>query len=129
VERHGRPVSFYTDKAAMFHTTPKVFREPSDLSRDERQPAAPAQLGRALRELGIVWIAAHSPQAGQKRPGHPSRLLAQGLRASETPPKKVRFHNQNPLEANRSPPNVRAPADAACANQWLVGTRRRLRLD
>ena len=31
--------------------------------RDEREPLPPTQIGRALRELGIVWIAAHSPQA------------------------------------------------------------------
>jgi hypothetical protein len=33
------------------------------LPRDERDPLPPTQIGRALRELGIVWIPAHSPQA------------------------------------------------------------------
>jgi hypothetical protein len=63
LEAHGRPVAVYTDKASMFHTTPKVPRNQKQLPRDERQPLPPTQIGRALRELGIVWIAAHSPQA------------------------------------------------------------------
>lgn len=33
------------------------------MPRDERDPLPPTQIGRALRELDIVWIAAHSPQA------------------------------------------------------------------
>ena len=33
------------------------------LPRDEREPLPPTQIGRALRELDIVWIGAHSPQA------------------------------------------------------------------
>lgn len=63
LEAHGRPVAFYTDKASMFHTTPKVSRDQKELPREERAPLPPTQIGRALRELGIVWIAAHSPQA------------------------------------------------------------------
>lgn len=31
--------------------------------RDEREPLPPTQIGRALAEVGIVWIGAHSPQA------------------------------------------------------------------
>src|SRR5262249_29621877 len=54
---------FYTDKAAMFQTTPKVFRKSTELAVEERQPALPTQIGRALGELGIVRVAAHSPQA------------------------------------------------------------------
>ena len=50
LERHGRPA-------------PKVARDVKALPRDERDPLPPTQIGRALRELGIVWIAAHSPQA------------------------------------------------------------------
>lgn len=63
VERHGRPVSYYTDKAALFQTAPKTARYATDLARDERDPLPPTQIGRALRELDIVWIGAHSPQA------------------------------------------------------------------
>jgi hypothetical protein len=63
VERYGRPVSFYTDKASLFQTAPKVPRDSKALPVDERDPLPPTQIGRALRELDIVWIAAHSPQA------------------------------------------------------------------
>jgi transposase len=63
VERHGRPVSYYTDKAALFRTAPKTARHATELSRDERDPLPPTQIGRALGELDIVWIGAHSPQA------------------------------------------------------------------
>jgi hypothetical protein len=62
LERNGRPLSFYTDKASLFHTTPKVGRDRKRLHR-ETEPLPPTQIGRALRELNIVWIAAHSPQA------------------------------------------------------------------
>jgi len=63
VERYGRPVSYYTDKAGLFQTAPKTARRATDLSRDERAPLPPTQIGRALRELDFVWIGAHSPQA------------------------------------------------------------------
>src|ERR1039457_5865038 len=63
VERHGRPVSYYTDKAGLFVTAPKTARYATDLARDGRDPLPPTQIGRALRELDIVWIGAHSPQA------------------------------------------------------------------
>jgi hypothetical protein len=57
LEQHGRPVAVYTDKASLFHATPRAIHH-----RD-----APAQqltqIGRALKELNIEWIAAHSPQA------------------------------------------------------------------
>ena len=63
LQRNGRPVAFYTDKASLFHTTPKVSRNDKLSERDAREPQPPTQIGRALAELGIVWIAAHSPQA------------------------------------------------------------------
>jgi DNA-binding Lrp family transcriptional regulator len=63
LQRNGRPVAFYTDKASLFQTAPKIARDQKELARDERQPLPPTQIGRALAELGIVWQAAHSPQA------------------------------------------------------------------
>jgi transposase len=63
LERHGRPLAFYTDKASLFRTAPKIARDEKELPREERQPLPPTQIGRALRELGIVWQPAHSPQA------------------------------------------------------------------
>ena len=63
VERYGRPVSYYTDKAGLFVTAPKTARYATELCRDEREPLPPTQIGRGLRELDIIWIGAHSPQA------------------------------------------------------------------
>ena len=61
LELHGRPNAFYTDKASLFQTAPKTPRD----AQAPRDPVElpPTQIGRALRELSIVWIAAHSPQA------------------------------------------------------------------
>lgn len=61
LERHGRPVSIYTDKAALFISTPK--RKRGELIGKDRPELPPTQIGRALKELDIEWIAAHSPQA------------------------------------------------------------------
>lgn len=61
LELNGRPVSFYTDKAALFTTTPKTKR--GELAGKDRAELAPTQIGRSLKELDIEWIAAHSPQA------------------------------------------------------------------
>jgi len=58
LERHGRPLALYTDKNSLFVTSRAV-------QRDEQLGDIPArtQFGRALVELDIEWIAAHSPQA------------------------------------------------------------------
>jgi hypothetical protein len=60
LERHGRPVAFYTDKASLFQTAPRSTRDGP--ARDQPH-LPPTQIGRALRELAVVWIGAHSPQA------------------------------------------------------------------
>jgi hypothetical protein len=62
LQRFGRPRAFYTDKASLFQTAEKTKRGESKESRD-RKELPPTQIGRALSELGITWIAAHSPQA------------------------------------------------------------------
>ena len=62
VKRHGRPLAYYTDKAAIFQTAEKTKRGESAAGKD-RAELPPTQIGRALQELGITWIAAHSPQA------------------------------------------------------------------
>ena len=83
LERNGRPVAFYTDQASLFQTTPKVARDVKALARDEREPMPPTQIGRALRELGIVWIPAHSPQAKgriERSFGTTQDRLVKGLR-------------------------------------------------
>lgn len=63
LESNGRPVNFYTDKASLFQTAPKIPRASKLVPRDAPDGLPPTQVGRALAELGIVWIAAHSPQA------------------------------------------------------------------
>lgn len=62
LKERGRPLAFYTDKAAIFQTAEKAKRWESAEAKD-RTELPPTQIGRALRELGITWIPAHSPQA------------------------------------------------------------------
>jgi hypothetical protein len=85
LERHGRPGSFYTDKASLFRTTPKIARDQKQLPREERDPLPPTQIGRALYELGMVWQAAHSPQAKgrvERSFGTAQDRLVKGLRVA-----------------------------------------------
>jgi len=59
LERRGRMVDVYTDRASMFMVTPRAGE-----SAQQRQEADRlTQIGRGLRELGIGWIPAYSPQA------------------------------------------------------------------
>ena len=58
VRRYGRPLAHYTDKNSIFRTS-----APAPLGEQLRGEKACSHFGRALRELGIEWIAAHSPQA------------------------------------------------------------------
>ena len=60
LERNGRMVDVYTDRAAMFMVTPQANEERGSSGR---RPTGLTQIGRALRELGIGWIPAYSPQA------------------------------------------------------------------
>ena len=62
LEKFGRPLAFYTDKAALFQTAEKRERDEPGVEKDAVE-MPPTQIGRGLRELGITWIAAHSPQA------------------------------------------------------------------
>ena len=58
VQRYGRPLAHYTDKASIFRKA-----GPQPLPEQLRGDPLRTQFGRALHELGIEWIAAHSPQA------------------------------------------------------------------
>jgi hypothetical protein len=62
LEKYGRPVAFYTDKASLFQTAVKRKRDEPGVEKDPVE-MPPTQIGRGLRELGINWIAAHSPEA------------------------------------------------------------------
>jgi hypothetical protein len=59
VEDNGRMVDLYTDRAAMFAVTPRA----GESAQQRREADRLTQFGRGLRELGIGWIPAHSPQA------------------------------------------------------------------
>jgi transposase len=58
LQRYGRPVAHYTDKNSIFRRTDAML-----LREQLRGEKARSHFGRALNELGIEWIAAHSPQA------------------------------------------------------------------
>jgi hypothetical protein len=62
VKKHGRPLAFYTDKASLFQTAEKRKRDEPGVEKDAVEMPL-TQIGRALRELAIPWIPAHSPQA------------------------------------------------------------------
>jgi transposase len=84
LEKFGRPVAFYTDKASMFHTTEKRKRDQPGVDQDPVE-MPPTQIGRALRELGITWIAAHSPQAKgrvERNFGTAQDRLVKGMRVA-----------------------------------------------
>jgi transposase len=84
LERFGRPVRFYTDKASLFQTAEKHKRDEPGVEKD-RVEMPPTQIGRALRELGITWIAAHSPQAKgrvERNFGTAQDRLVKGMRVA-----------------------------------------------
>ncbi|MCE5237991.1 ISNCY family transposase [bacterium] len=58
LQRHGRPLALYTDKASHF-----VVNRPATVMEQLDGREAETQIGRALRELQIELIVAHSPQA------------------------------------------------------------------
>ncbi len=84
LEKFGRPVSFYTDKASLFQTAQKRKRDEPGVEKDPVE-MPPTQMGRALRELAITWIAAHSPQAKgrvERNFGTAQDRLVKGMRVA-----------------------------------------------
>ncbi len=59
LEKNGRMVEVYTDRDSMFAVPPR----PKESQAERIQADRLTQMGRALRELGIGWIPAYSPQA------------------------------------------------------------------
>jgi hypothetical protein len=53
IKQHGRPVAFYSDRHSIFRVN----------TLEAKKSTGETQLGRALRELDIDLICAHSPQA------------------------------------------------------------------
>ena len=58
LRRYGRPEALYTDRGSVF-----AVNRLAPLDEQLAGEPAQSQFGRALRELDIRWIAAHSPQA------------------------------------------------------------------
>jgi transposase len=84
LEKFGRPLAFYTDKASIFRTAEKRKRDEPGVDKDPVE-MPPTQIGRALQELGIAWIAAHSPQAKgrvERNFGTAQDRLVKGLRVA-----------------------------------------------
>ena len=84
LKKFGRPVAFYTDKASLFQTAEKHRRDAPGVEQDPVE-MPPTQIGRALRELGVGWIAAHSPQAKgrvERSFGTAQDRLVKGLRVA-----------------------------------------------
>jgi hypothetical protein len=69
VRQHGRPVSVYTDKASLFQIAPRASHH-----RDAPEQQL-TQIGRALQELNIEWIAAarRKPRGALSVPFKPPR--------------------------------------------------------
>jgi len=83
--KFGRMVSCYTDKASLFRTTEKRRRDQPGRELDARQ-MPPTQIGRALGELQIALIEAHSPQAKgrvERAFGTDQDRLVKGLREAQ----------------------------------------------
>lgn len=84
LEKFGRPVAFYTDKASLFRTAEKRKRDEPGVDKDAAE-MPPTQIGRGLRELGITWIGAHSPQAKgrvERNFGTAQDRLVKGMRVA-----------------------------------------------
>ncbi len=60
IECHGVPLALYSDRHGIFQRSPK---EPESLDEQLRGRRDPTQFGRALQELDIRLIMAHTPQA------------------------------------------------------------------
>ena len=58
IEQRGRPVAVYTDKSSLFQVN-----RPLHYNKHLEAGRRPTQIERALKELGIERITAHSPQA------------------------------------------------------------------
>jgi hypothetical protein len=60
IDQHGVPLALYSDRHGIFQRSPK---EPETIAEQLRGRRDPTQFGRALEELEIRLILAHTPQA------------------------------------------------------------------
>ena len=87
LEKNGRMVDVYTDRDSMFTTARR-----GEEKRAETAAERLTQIGRGLRELGIGWIAAYSPQAK-------GRMERSFLTAQDRLVKQLRLARISTLEA------------------------------
>jgi hypothetical protein len=84
LEKFGRPLAFYMDRASMFRTAAKRKRDEPGVDQDPVE-MPPTQIVRALQELGIVSISAYSPQAKgrvERNFGTAQDRLVKGMRVA-----------------------------------------------
>ncbi len=60
IARHGLPLALYSDRHSIFQRTPQESESRDEQLRGRRDPT---QFARALEELGIGLVVAHTPQA------------------------------------------------------------------
>ena len=80
LEQFGRPLEYYTDKAGLFQVN-----RPLHHNKHVEETPPLTQIGRALKELGVGWIAAHSPQAKgrvERNFGTAQDRLVKGMRVA-----------------------------------------------
>jgi hypothetical protein len=88
LEKNGRMVDVYTDRDSMFTVAPRAGESEAERTAADRL----TQIGRGLRELGIGWIAAYSPQAK-------GRIERSFLTAQDRLVKDLRLAKVSTLEA------------------------------
>ena len=88
LEKNGRMVDVYTDRDSMFAVALRAGESEAERAAADRL----TQIGRGLRELGIGWIAAYSPQAK-------GRIERSFLTAQDRLVKNLRLAKVSTLEA------------------------------
>src|SRR6202163_4851149 len=88
LEENGRMVEVYTDRDSMFAVALRAGESQAERAAADRL----TQIGRGLRELGIGWIAAYSPQAK-------GRIERSFLTAQDRLVKDLRLAKVSTLEA------------------------------
>src|ERR1700675_326368 len=131
VRRYGRPLAHYTDKNSIFRSN-----RPAAIHEQLQGEQARSQFGRALQELGIEWIAAHSPQAKgrierlfatlQDRLVKEMRLAGIDSIAAANHFLETRFlpqWEQRFIVAPRNPRNAHCPLDAKQQLEEILSVR------
>src|ERR1700675_2979164 len=88
LEKNGRMVDVYTDRDSMFAVALRAGESEAERAAADRL----TQIGRGLRELGIGWIAAYSPQAK-------GRIERSFFTPQDRPVKDLRLVQVSTLEA------------------------------